>query len=145
MARYRPRSPLRWPLDYSWGYRHWRWNVWSDVLLEAQPWTTRPAEVRAALAVWLAGKTQSVARVDGEEIAIAYEGGIRMHAEDRQGGQPAMSVYLHSSGEDAFDSIKWYADQLVDALLAVDPEVKVRWVKHPHKRHYLRETRDTGR
>ena len=43
MARYRPRTPLRWPLDYGWGSHRWRWNDHHDVLLEAQPWTTRPA------------------------------------------------------------------------------------------------------
>lgn len=43
-------------------------------------------------------------------------------------------MFLHSSGQDAFDTIKWDADELVDALLPVDPAVKVRWIKHGHHR-----------
>ncbi len=142
MARYRPRKPLRWPLDYGWGGRHRRWNDHHDVLLEAQPWTTRPDEVRHAVHAWLATKTADTRRVDGVPRAIVYEGGIWMYAEDRHGGQPALSVYLHSSGQDAFDAIHWYANELVDALLAVDPAIKVKWIKHPHHRHVHRGSRD---
>lgn len=138
MARYRPRTPLRWPLDYGWGHRRWGWNPTHDVLLEAQPWTTRGDEVRAAVHAWLAGKDSDSIEMDGERIDLFLEGGIRLHADDYEDGQPALSVYLHSRGEDAFDAIKHYADELVDALLAVDPDIKVRWVKHAHHRRYLR-------
>ena len=141
MARYRPRIPLRWPLDYGWGHRHWRWNESHDVLLEAQPYTRKPDAARAAVHAWLASKHAGEMEVDGALQPIVYEGGIWMQAFDKVGGQPAMSIHLHSGGQDAFDSIKWYADELVDALLIVDPDIKVKWIKHPHRRHYARQTR----
>ena len=47
-------------------------------------------------------------------------------------------MFLHSSGQDAFDTIKWDADELVDALLPVDTAVKVRWIKHGHRRRRRR-------
>lgn len=140
MARFRPRRPLRWPLDYSWGYRHWRWNESHDVLLEAQPWASQPDAVRAAVHAWLAGKHQGEVEVDGECQPIAYEGGIWIQCQDLHGAQPALRIDLHSSGQDAFDSIKWYTDELVDVLLAADPDIKVKWIKHPHRRHYRRRT-----
>ncbi|MDO5609283.1 MAG: hypothetical protein Q4G62_00625 [Pseudomonadota bacterium] len=140
MARFRPRRALRWPLDYGWGQRHWRWNDAHDVLLEAQPWTHTPDAVRAAVHAWLASKQADQAEVDGKLQPIVYEGGIWMQCHDRRGGQPALCIDLHSSGQDAFDAIKWYADELVDVLLAADPAIKVKWIKHPHQRHYRRPT-----
>ncbi|MGY0505448.1 hypothetical protein [Luteimonas sp. e5] len=140
MARYRPRRPLHWQRIYQWAHPSHRWNVWRDVLLEAQPWTQRPEAVRAAVRDWLGGMQVETIEVDGERIEVAASGGIWVQAEDFAGGQPAMSIQLHSSGEDAFDSLKWHADALVDVLLQADPDIKVKWVRHPHRRHYLRQT-----
>ena len=90
--------------------------------------------MRRAVHDWLPGKSAGSAEVDGVRRAIASEGGMWMYVEDADGGQPGLSVFLHSSGQDAFDTIKWDADELVDALLPVDPAVKVRWIKHGHHR-----------
>ncbi|EAM2909406.1 hypothetical protein D2122_23150 [Salmonella enterica subsp. enterica serovar Weslaco] len=54
-----------------------------------------------------------------------------------------ISLYLHSSGEDAFDSLADCTNEIAQLLYQNNPDVNIRWTEHPHRRKYLKETTGT--
>ncbi|EPB0514673.1 hypothetical protein ACRABS_005117, partial [Salmonella enterica subsp. enterica] len=52
----------------------------------------------------------------------------------------ALSLYMHSSGEDAFDSLNYCAYTIAKFFYTNHQDVNIRWIEHPHKRNNLRQT-----
>ena len=62
---------------------------------------------------------------------FAYEGGCQMIEPVFIERRP--TLWLVSHGQDAFDSIAHYAQQVFDIAIAVDPQVRVVWTELPHQ------------
>lgn len=120
------------PLNYAWGHGK-TWSRGADVLLEASIATTKPEAIREAIIEWRGAKRSERVHIDGVEVDSWYDGGAWFHYELAD----AITVYLHSSGEDAFDTLEYYANNLAEALEKADAGVRITWTEHPHKRDYL--------
>lgn len=125
-------SSNHYPRNYGWA-RSKKWKLRDDVLLEANIATKNPGAVEQVIVGWLAAKHPGSARVDGVQQDCWYEGGGWFHHKFADG----ISVYLHSSGEDAFDTLEHYANSLVRILEEADAEVRVTWTEHPHRRTHV--------
>ena len=104
-------------------YHSFAGELWAEALAYARAAAEQFAKDSGADVGGIKSATQGYFSIDARD----GEGGGEAGPEDRRGGQPAMSVYLHSSGQDASAAIHWYANELVDALLEVDPAGKVTY------------------
>lgn len=75
--------------------------------------------------------------VDGKRITCWYYGGVWLHYVIREN---RISLYMHSSGEDAFDSLAYCANAVAKILYKRYPEICIIWNEHPHQRKRLIET-----
>ena len=114
-----------WPLDYDWSRRGGRWDVHTDVLLLAD--AGHDPACAQALADWVAQQHQERARVDGVERAIVYAGGVQGYLEGH-------TLYLHSRGEDAFDSLSHYSREIARFLRRQGCQAALRWTEARHDR-----------
>lgn len=115
-----------WPLDYGWGH-HRLWTEETDVCLEGRLRGDDIAPAVARASAWLASKEEGQALIDGAPRAIRYEGGGIFYLEE---GAEGASVFLHSSGQDAFDALAWYSDELARALSGCAAQARLIWVQH---------------
>ncbi len=126
-------STEHYPLNYAWDIKHW--NEDRDVMLEAQFSGVSPAQIAPLLEQWLHSKQRDQQVLDQQTATIFYAGGAWFHwpAVD------SLQFYIHSAGQDAFDSIHYYANHLADYLFAaLGPKLQLQWIEHPHRRDYLR-------
>lgn len=49
-----------------------------------------------------------------------------------------ISLYMHSNGEDVFDSLSYSANEIAKILYKKHHDVSIKWTEHPHRRHYLK-------
>lgn len=119
---------MRYPLNYDW----WKlgptlWTEESIVTLQIDLESyERAGQLWGAIDGWWTALEHDAAT--GADYA--YEGGARMGRPTRIDGRITLRIY--SSGQDAFDTIEYYANQVHDLALAVDPEVVIVWTELPH-------------
>lgn len=101
----------RYDVNYDWA--EGRWDHTDAATLEARVNTTRAGQSAA------------------QDWAATAHGGAWA---DATTGDDNLTVSIHSSGEDAFDSIAAAADELRTAVLAADPEAQIAWVELPVER-----------
>ena len=99
-----------------------RWTEESTVTLQVDIDSFRP-DTWEALTGWWAAIPQ-----DGD---LAYAGGCQFPTPVRVTGEHA-TARTFSSGQDAFDSIAHYAEELRGVLEAADEDVAITWTKLPH-------------
>ncbi|MDM7255108.1 MAG: hypothetical protein P3W90_000220 [Paracoccus sp. (in: a-proteobacteria)] len=116
-----------WPLDYGWGHKDWDED--SDVALRGSYRGAGSAAAGAAIDAWLAARHQGEALVDGTLRPVAYEGGASFYHDAADA-----AVLIHSGGQDAFDSIHWYAGEIAAALRESGAEVALTWDQLAHDR-----------
>lgn len=116
-----------WPLDYGWGYEGW--DEESDVALRGSYSGAGAATAGAAIDAWLASRHQGEAQVDGTLRPVAYEGGASFYHDAAHA-----AVLIHSGGQDAFDSIHWYAREIASALRDSGAEIALTWDQLAHDR-----------
>lgn len=63
---------------------------------------------------------------------VAYAGGCRFPAPARV-NERHLTAWIVSQGQDAFDSIAHYADELREIAEKADPEVVATWTELPHR------------
>ncbi|HFJ2022069.1 TPA: hypothetical protein ACGT9I_001372 [Salmonella enterica] len=108
-----------------------------DVLLESTVFSDKLIQAESTLIHWLKRKEQGTVSVDGKNITCWYCGGTWFHYTLNVN---FMSLYIHSSGEDAFDSLAYCANEIAEILYKNHPDTTIRWTEHPHRRQYLKET-----
>lgn len=126
-----------WPLDYSWAQRS-EWKEDSDVLLEAQCEASK--QVEQALASLFHGLLeQAHPMVDGTQPGY-WSGGVFLYSDFEALSESTQtntaSLWLHSRGQDAFDSLHAVSDDFCRALAQSGYRGEVRWIEHPHNRAY---------
>lgn len=93
------------------------------------------ATIDAAVTAWLAAQHRCKFVLDGVSIDGAYAGGARFYlAPGRGADQDELSLFIHSHGEDAFDTIAHYAAEITRHLRRQTPEAAIDWVEMPHDR-----------
>ena len=114
-------------LNYNWSkIGPHRWSEESIVTLQIDLESyDRARQLESAVRAWWSGFSS-----DEPGGIVTYEGGCRMIRPVSNERRPTM--WLVSSGEDAFDSIAHYAGQLYDVAVAVDPAVRIVWTELPH-------------
>ncbi len=127
--------PGYYKISHSWECR--RRTSWNDVLLEAVVTSDTNQNTEEALTLWLHDKEQGTATVDYKNITCWYCGGVWLHYAINNN---ALSLYMHSSGEDAFDSLNYCAYEIAKTFYKNHSGISIRWIEHPHKRNKLKET-----
>ncbi|MDO5693778.1 MAG: hypothetical protein Q4G70_15095 [Pseudomonadota bacterium] len=118
-----------WLKDYGWAQRGGAWNEDTDVLLVGTVASGAPGA--DALNAWVAQQDKSQGRVDGVEREIFYAGGVRGYLETSEDGT---ALYLHSRGEDAFDSLSHYSGEVARFLRAQGCDTPLQWTEARHDR-----------
>ncbi|QTD45121.1 hypothetical protein [Ottowia testudinis] len=127
MNRTLPRHAY-WPLDYGWSQRGGPWSELTDVMLIAQ--TQGDEGTAQALADWVARQGSEPAEVDGCVRDVFYAGGVRGYLDKTDAGA---TLYLHSHGEDAFDSLSHYSRQIAK-LVQSRGGMPLTWTEARHDR-----------
>ncbi len=96
--------PGYYKISHSWEYR--RRTHWNDVLLEAVVTSDTNLTAEETLTQWLHDKIQGTVTVDYKNITCWHYSGVWLHYAINNN---ALSLYMHSSGEDAFDSLNYCA------------------------------------
>lgn len=112
----------RYALNYDWARRcPVRWTEESSVTLRVDL-TSAGDAVWEALTGWWSGMPR--------EAGVAYSGGCCFPAPVRL-SEGAVTAWITSSGEDAFDSVAHHAEELRGMAEAADPSVTVTWTELP--------------
>ncbi|HIB1392495.1 TPA: hypothetical protein ACWV4T_005202 [Salmonella enterica subsp. enterica serovar Muenchen] len=109
-----------------------------DVLLEAVITSDIMIHTENTFLRWLDEQEKGNTSVDGKNVTCWYCGGVWLHYTINEN---AVSLYMHSSGEDAFDSLTYCANKIAEVLYQNHPDITIRWIEHPHRRNSLMETR----
>lgn len=130
-------SPVKhWRLDYGWARRGGKWTDFTDVMLEAR--VNGDSKSIQALRNWVDSHDTCNGILDGVQKTVFYAGGIQGYAVFdtvlSAGGHTSASVYMHSHGQDAFDSLCYYSKQLASALNHARGACTLEWVEHAHQR-----------
>lgn len=122
-----------WPLDYDWSKRGGIWTEFTDVMLIGKIKTECS---NSALLAWVRSQDIDLARVDGIEREIFYAGGVQGYL-DRQTDETYHSntIYLHSHGQDCFDSLSYYSKEIYNYLSTRCKNVDLVWVEARHDRN----------
>lgn len=123
-----------WPLDYGWGH-HRLWTQEADVCLEGRLRGEDLAAAVAKLRAWVAARDQTKALVDKVARPVALLGGASFYLEEDDEGA---SLFAHSMGEDAFDSLEWVGQELAAVLKGTPGEGRLIWVQHRFDRDHHR-------
>lgn len=135
-----------WPLDYGWSTRQGHWTPHTDVLLEGRICSSQ--DPMPALSVLFSGlKSDQHPMVNAPKQSGYWAGGVFLYA--RAPVTPSsrahqVSVWLHSRGEDAFDSIQAVSEIICRALREQQPTPSIEWVEHPHARDYAQRDERTA-
>jgi hypothetical protein len=125
-------------VDYAWWSTHAREG---DHCLRG---SLRGADVRAAAEAiegFLRGLEQYPAEVDGVSRMVAVEGGMRTYAVAADSGSgDGLDLYLHSSGEDATDTLCHYSREVAAIVRRAGGDGRLTWTQLPADRpdHLLR-------
>lgn len=114
-----------WPLNYEWGHKNWDEDT--DVALRGDLAGPGQEAGLAALRDWLGGMERATYLRDGRRIRAAWHGGGAFYLHEG-------ALFIHSSGQDAFDAIAWYSDEAATALRDSGADVTLTWHELPHKR-----------
>lgn len=117
-----------WPLDYTWATR-FKWNETSDVLLEGK--ITNSDNTLYILNKISSNFEYNLLLVDNRRRKVFYEGGIYFYFEKNIKGH---SIFLHSSGQDAFDTICYYSQYFEEQITQRISKIKIKWIEHKHNR-----------
>lgn len=127
----------RYTVNYDWSHLGpTQWTERSIVTLQVD---LHSYEERDGEAVWQAISAWWEALPKDEEAGfvpagtqLGYAGGCRMLAPVRVSAQHT-TLWLLSHGEDAFDSIAHYADEVREVAEQADSEVEITWTELPHR------------
>lgn len=114
-----------WPLDYGWGHKNWDEDT--DVALKGRIEGPGKDAALSALQAWLDGMKSGPHLRDARPITASYHGGGAFYLHDG-------ALFIHSSGQDAFDTINWYSDEAAEVLRDSGADVELIWEELPHKR-----------
>lgn len=96
-------------------------------------------ETDDAMAVWeaVSGWWEKLSKEEALEFApaggdVGFGGGCLMLAPVRV-GQQHTTLWLMSTGEDAFDSIVHYANVVQEIAETADSEIEITWTELPHR------------
>lgn len=127
-----------WELDYSWSKRGGKWTEFTDVMLIGE--TTHDQHCINTLREWVALQETDQAAIDRVKRTIFYAGGIQGYL-DFSSNEAADSqvIYLHSRGQDAFDSLSYYSKQIANFLRNHGCRAGLMWreARHDRKDHQL--------
>ncbi|ENB9457443.1 hypothetical protein Q4R59_17000 [Morganella morganii] len=121
-------------INYNWGYKQWKLS--DDVLLEAIV-TSDITIAEKKLIQWLNHLEKGTTSVDKQNITCWYYGGVWLYYAKNEN---SIFIYMHSSGEDAFDSLAYCANKIAKILYQNHTATEIKWIEHPHRRKYLKET-----
>ena len=127
-----------WLLDYDWSKRGGPWNELTDVMLIGD--THNEACSVDALKSWVSLQERGRAKVDGTEREIFYAGGVQGYLDfSPQPNGPSLTLFLHSHGEDAFDSLSYYSKKIANYLKSRGCAHGLIWheARHDRKDHQL--------
>ncbi|ECC1658486.1 TPA: hypothetical protein JDL67_005299 [Salmonella enterica subsp. salamae] len=127
--------PGYYKISHSWVYGRRHPN--DDVLLEAVITSYADINVSETLVRWLKDKPKGTTAVDYENTVCWYCGGVWLHYITNTN---TLFLYMHSSGEDAFDSLEYYANKIEKVFYKNHSDIDIQWIEHPHKRSKLKET-----
>ncbi|EAT9905659.1 hypothetical protein CR36_24270 [Salmonella enterica subsp. enterica] len=127
--------PRYYKISRSWEGRRYIYR--NDVLLEAIVTSDTNQNTEETLIQWLNDQEKGTTTVDYKNITCWYYGGVWLHYLINN---DALSLYIHSSGEDAFDSFHFCAREIARIFYKNHPGINIRWIEHPHKRNNLRQT-----
>ncbi|HEC8924918.1 TPA: hypothetical protein R4D26_000973 [Salmonella enterica subsp. enterica serovar Stanley] len=108
-----------------------------DVLLEATVTTDKTKQPENTLIRWLKTREKGNVSLDNKKVNCWYCGGVWLHYTVNIN---VISLYMHSGGEDAFDSLADCANEIARLLYQNHPDAIIRWTEHPHRRKYLKDT-----
>ncbi|WP_313022633.1 hypothetical protein [Mobilicoccus sp.] len=113
----------RYALDYGWGHE----PGWTDETEITLLGVIQGEAATTAVREWVASLPESeLPRERGRH----YHGGATM--EIVEDGPSGMGLALRSVGEDAFDSVAWYADVVADLVTEPgDPATTLTWTQLP--------------
>ncbi|EBS8367630.1 hypothetical protein CFF91_17890 [Salmonella enterica] len=113
-----------------------------DVLLEATVTVDKTIQIQVenTFIRWLKTREKGAVSLDNKKITCWYCGGVWLHYTVNTN---VMSLYLHSGGEDAFDSLADCANEIARLLYQNHSDVSIKWTEHPHRRKYLKDTTGT--
>lgn len=106
--------PGYYKISHSWEYR--RHTHWNDVLLEAVVTSDTNLTAEETLTQWLHDKKQGTVTVDYKNITCWHYSGVWLHYAINNN---ALSLYMHSSGEDAFDSLNYCAHAIAKKFIHI--------------------------
>ncbi|EIV7687844.1 hypothetical protein MA092_001857 [Salmonella enterica] len=130
--------PGYYKIDPGWENRRRRTD--DDVLLEATVTADKIKQPENMLIRWLKTREKGNVSLDNKNVTCWYCGGVWLHYAVNTN---VMSLYLHSGGEDAFDSLADCANEIARLLYQNNPDVSIRWNEHPHRRKYLKDKTGT--
>lgn len=119
------------------GWENRRRRPDDDVLLEATVTADKIIQAESTLIRWLKTRGKGAVSLDHKKVICWYCGGVWLHYTVNIN---IISLYLHSGGEDAFDSLADCANEIARLLYQNHPDVSIRWTEHPHRRNYLKDT-----
>lgn len=119
-----------WPLDYSWGSKINKWKEDTDVLLEGEILSVNTEDLEF-LKSMISEFDKGFAFLNGEKKEIFYAGGVQGYIVETA---KSFSIYLHSRGEDAFDSLSYYSEFIERKLKENNNKISFNWIKHKHNR-----------
>lgn len=134
MTHQNPTRLAPWPLDYSWAQRQGPWSTHSDVLLEGRG--TDPTAMSKALEALGSGlEPQDHPMVQDTQQGY-WCGGVFAYLGFDAAKEDSVSIWLHSRGEDAFDSLHATSKLFCQHLEAAAFQGALDWIEHPHQRDY---------
>ncbi|WP_370890313.1 hypothetical protein [Janibacter sp. GXQ6167] len=126
-------TPQRYQLDYGWGHDP-AWSEDATVTLRVSVVSDHPRESVEAVAEWLETKHWGTVKVAGDlELGWFEGGGYFQVVGGAARAESPLVLLIISGGQDAFDSIHWYAEELYNELVAIDPDIRIEWEQLPHR------------
>ena len=126
-----------WKLDYGWAKRGGKWSDLTDVMLIG---TATGEDCISALDTWVSLQDKDQGHVDGHDREIFYAGGVQGYLESSLTEESDKRVlFLHSHGQDAFDSLSYYSKQIAEFLRSKGCAGNLTWQegRHDRKDHQL--------
>lgn len=124
----------RYELNYDWSrLGPTRWDEGSIVTLQVDLESYDEADaLRAGIERWWRQRLADSAG-DGphRDMQVAYAGGALIPPPVETEGR--LTLWLVSRGQDAFDTIAHYADEVYEVALHLDPSVRIVWTELPHE------------
>lgn len=122
------------------GWANRRRRTDDDILLEATVTTDKIKQPENMLIRWLKTREKGNVSLDNKKVTCWYCGGVWLHYTVTIN---EISLYMHSGGEDAFDSLADCANEIARLLHQNQPDISIKWTEHPHRRKYLKDTTGT--